>query len=836
RERRREGGAERMHECAGEATCADVYSRHLCTVHDSCLESFDLASGPDWETAALTALGLTLFPLVLRDLPALLDVGFFQRVLPTDFFQRSSMYFEALQMQIGCAVGVVARAACGLWRRGPRAWYAQGFLQWQTRVRRRSAFTGYQELEGAEALRDVRRPKEPLSVAKQSSDHNAVKRCAELLTLNDLAFYTRSAAISSLSLWLCVHFGTWVHYLGGRSGENWVIFTFILAILMDGAISPIVTYGIWFCRHLCVCRLPSLQKHVNRMINELRLGFAWGGEYVLVTVKLLGICLKDVRGTRETTLQWHQQRNIDRMLASGAEQQLYTQPNDEELTELYASDHKMICSTQLDLKAWGTHRPTAQQQKKTKVDRLQLPLTETETETLRQTLDAACTKELQDELQEAIYSIKMSTTARPYEMREWEQWEREQKKMAVKEARKCIKEHEANRKQKTRLKMGGWLEVGNHGYQHKYATDRDLMGELSTSSGAFVDDLIILTRLVTGIEVQLKKLAAFGDWSGLHRNTDKSKITGVEHGKRNIREDRHKGIKCGSQTLKVLKAGEAYKYLGVHLDMLGNWKEEKSKALQEVRRRIEALLATPLTQRQKEYSLKSAVLGKFRYGLHLGICTHGEIQKVENQLGAALKRIYGLPANGTPNEFTTEEKEEYGLGLQSLQATYAQEVYSGLADAVQSEEGKGVQMGYDKRERNLQTRQRMSQVSRSTAGLLERHFQQRGHSEKSEIMKMGLQTQTNTLKKMNALNGYGVHVQGVGNDLMRELAKETLPIMKRLEKARRVYTGAEMEGTARRTKYQRRMGEEYRDPQEQPMTLGSEKLRGECERHKGNEN
>eukprot|EP00854_Cymbomonas_tetramitiformis_P007427 gene7427-biopygen7502 len=381
-----------------------------------------------------------------------------------------------------------------------------------------------------------------------------------------------------------------------------------------------------------------------------------------------------------------------------------------------------------------------------------------------------------------------------------------------------------------------WLEVGNHGYQHKYATDRDLMGELSTSSGAFVDDLIILTRLVTGIEVQLKKLAAFGDWSGLHRNTDKSKITGVEHGKRNIREDRHKGIKCGSQTLKVLKAGEAYKYLGVHLDMLGNWKEEKSKALQEVRRRIEALLATPLTQRQKEYSLKSAVLGKFRYGLHLGICTHGEIQKVENQLGAALKRIYGLPANGTPNEFTTEEKEEYGLGLQSLQATYAQEVYSGLADAVQSEEGKGVQMGYDKRERNLQTRQRMSQVSRSTAGLLERHFQQRGHSEKSEIMKMGLQTQTNTLKKMNALNGYGVHVQGVGNDLMRELAKETLPIMKRLEKARRVYTGAEMEGTARRTKYQRRMGEEYRDPQEQPMTLGSEKLRGECERHKGNEN
>eukprot|EP00854_Cymbomonas_tetramitiformis_P001805 gene1805-biopygen1683 len=149
-------------------------------------------------------------------------------------------------------------------------------------------------------------------------------------------------------------------------------------------------------------------------------------------------------------------------------------------------------------------------------------------------------------------------------------------------------------------------------YQHMYATDKDHRGELSTSSGAFVDDLIILTRLMTGMELQLKKRATFGDWSGLHINTDKSKITGVEHGNRSIREDGHQGVKCGSQTLNVLKAGETYKYLGVRLNMRGTWKEEKSKSLQELRRRIEALLATPLTQKQKEHSLKPAVLGKFR--------------------------------------------------------------------------------------------------------------------------------------------------------------------------------------------------------------------------------
>ncbi|KAK3236274.1 hypothetical protein CYMTET_53576 [Cymbomonas tetramitiformis] len=954
--------------------------------------------------------------------------------------------------------------------------------------------------------------------------------------------------------------------------------------------------------------------------------------------------LTDVGGSRETTLTWHSRRNIDRMLASRAEQKYYTQPTEMELTELHTSDHKMICTTQLDLKAWGTHRPAAQLQRRAKADRLRLPLTEKEGATLRQVLDTAYTREQQDELREAIGMIKRSTTKRhkrkaidyagevvarilgtakeeavqnanlpkpaappeethrlhlpktlrkerdghlrernrcrlnislwkrdiearesvpeeirkadfdnrTEEMREWEQWEREQKKIAAKEARKCITEHEANRKQKTRIKMREmywnnikhyhkkiyrqevengsapaaiiqaietrhgklvvgqqkvaqamgehmawsapykmreperglaeappwldkkyknymqkdkcerpdqtkinlrvdeeayrqavrkmktnkaagpmgiqneilkqmpyrfheqlcelmqlmwgnrhtplpwkkgyfcfhhkqgdvtqqknyrpialldclfklytavltkmladfceingmlsqaqegsrekhntmrqltritnaiedanlskqelhatyidfenaygsvdhekliatlrhlgvptqlteaikdilgeeegdsiqmrakvgeqiseevpirrgilqgdsmgpllfilylepllrWLEVGNHGYRHKYVTDEELRGELRTSSGAFVDDLIILTRLMSGMEQQLKKLAAFGDWSGLRINKDKSKITGVEHGNRNIRESKHKGIKCGNQTLKVLKAGETYKYLGVLLNMLGTWKEEKTKSLRELKRRIAALLATPLTQKQKEYSLKSAVLGKFRYGLHLGIYTQGEIQQVENQLGAALKRIYGLPANGTPNELNTEEKAEYGLGLQSLQAIYAQEVYSGLAEAVQSEEDKGVQMGYGKREKNLRTRQRMSQVSRSTAGLMEKHFGERGYCSNRGKLRMGLQTHTNTMRKMNALNEYGVHVKGVGAH-MQELAKETLPIMKQLENARRVYTDAEMEGTIRTTKYLRRMDKEYRDPQEQPMTTGTEKL------------
>ena len=75
----------------------------------------------------------------------------------------------------------------------------------------------------------------------------------------------------------------------------------------------------------------------------------------------------------------------------------------------------------------------------------------------------------------------------------------------------------------------------------------------------------------------------------------KVEITWVEYGKRDIRRERHEAIRCGGRPLGILWAGDSYKYLGVRLNMLGNWEEEKGTAIKELDRRIKALLATPLT-------------------------------------------------------------------------------------------------------------------------------------------------------------------------------------------------------------------------------------------------
>ncbi|KAK3280534.1 hypothetical protein CYMTET_11628 [Cymbomonas tetramitiformis] len=270
-----------------------------------------------------------------------------------------------------------------------------------------------------------------------------------------------------------------------------------------------------------------------------------------------------------------------------------------------------------------------------------------------------------------------------------------------------------------------WLEVGEHGYQHKYAAEQERLGPLRTTAGAFVDDLLILCPTIFHMRAQLHKLQAFSQWSELKINLTKSAITGIKNGV-SIPEQLHKDLKMPGvdgklSHFKILKPEDTYKYLRVLLAFTGRWDQEKEAAKEEMNHRIQALLRSPLTPDQKEYSLHSAILGKFRYGLHLGLYTAGEIDDFNKIIGGATKNIQGLPRYGTPNIFTTQEKEQYGLGMVPLQAVYAQSIWSGLLEAMHSEEDRGAIRGPAWRQINLESRLRMSHVSRSTRGLVEYH-------------------------------------------------------------------------------------------------------------------
>ncbi|KAK3274381.1 hypothetical protein CYMTET_17430 [Cymbomonas tetramitiformis] len=348
-----------------------------------------------------------------------------------------------------------------------------------------------------------------------------------------------------------------------------------------------------------------------------------------------------------------------------------------------------------------------------------------------------------------------------------------------------------------------WLEVGEHGYQHKYAAEQERLGPLRTTAGAFVDDLLILCPTICHMRAQLHKLQAFSQWSELKINLTKSAITGIKNGV-SIPEQLHTDLKMlgldGKLShFKVLKPDETYKYLGVLLAFTGRWDKEKEAAKEEMNHRIQALLRSPLTPDQKEYSLHSAILGKFRYGLHLGLYTAGEIDDFNKIIGGATKNIQGLPRNGTPNIFTTQEKEKFGLGMVPLQAVYAQSIWSGLLEAMHSEEDKGTVRGPAWRQINLKSRLRMSHVSRSTRGLVEYHSTTRRNCTDLDKLWGGHQTKHNTLRKLNALLRYNITPQGT-EGMLRQLQTPIPKIMEQLEGATRRKSDKEMEGTTRNTK------------------------------------
>ncbi|KAK3252627.1 hypothetical protein CYMTET_38088 [Cymbomonas tetramitiformis] len=233
------------------------------------------------------------------------------------------------------------------------------------------------------------------------------------------------------------------------------------------------------------------------------------------------------------------------------------------------------------------------------------------------------------------------------------------------------------------------------------------------------------------------------------------------------------------------------------------------------------ILRSPLTPDQKEYSLHSAILGKFRYGLHLGMYTADEIDEYDRIIGGATKNIQGLPRNGTPNIFTSAEKEEYGLGMMPLQAVYAQAIWSGIQEAAQSEEDKGAVRTPQWRYINLMTRMRMSHVSRSTLGLIEYHSGTRHNYENLPKLWGGHQIKFNTLRKLNALLRYNITVQGTGS-LLEKTRTPPPNIMRQLENATRPKTDKQLQGRTTMTKAGKIMEGEIAQEEGHEMGPGDE--------------
>ncbi|KAK3242243.1 hypothetical protein CYMTET_48061 [Cymbomonas tetramitiformis] len=235
--------------CLGAGSCAELFSRHLCGSHGTCPQEFEARAGGDWWSMVLTALVIcSVIATLLRDLPAMTTTAFH---LPP----RAERAAVAVSQGLGRSTWATLRGLAAVRERccwQVVAWRVRWRFWQETQQRGRGPWAVFQELEAKEAMGRLRRaggrsdPDDPEEVLHWTP--------AESLTPGDLFSFLLSLGLVLISFWLLIHYSVWNKYLLGEAGEMWTIFTWLLAVLMDGFVSPIVCSIALWIYHLVACR------------------------------------------------------------------------------------------------------------------------------------------------------------------------------------------------------------------------------------------------------------------------------------------------------------------------------------------------------------------------------------------------------------------------------------------------------------------------------------------------------------------------------------------------------------------------------------------------------
>ena len=121
-----------------------------------------------------------------------------------------------------------------------------------------------------------------------------------------------------------------------------------------------------------------------------------------------------------------------------------------------------------------------------------------------------------------------------------------------------------------------WLHSGGRGYKYG-CLEGTQSAQITTSSGAYADDLCLLTTAISDMVNQTEKVDAYTKWSGMKVNNAKCGTTGVLYKgassghhthpyNKTTLETQMKRVKIGGQDVPFLHPDkDAYPYLGVEL-------------------------------------------------------------------------------------------------------------------------------------------------------------------------------------------------------------------------------------------------------------------------------
>ena len=190
------------------------------------------------------------------------------------------------------------------------------------------------------------------------------------------------------------------------------------------------------------------------------------------------------------------------------------------------------------------------------------------------------------------------------------------------------------------------------------------IGGKKINAAAFADDLFLVAETPVGLEHLLDHTNQYFEMCGLSINIEKShtlSLVGNGHSKKTV-VDASRKFYINGRALRALGPSDEWEYLGVTFAPSGR---KKSLLSGKVIPLLDKLTHAPLKPQQRLFALKVFVLPKCYHVMALGRVNVGELNRVDKNVRAALRRWLALP-HDTPVGYFHAPVGEGGLGVPSL--------------------------------------------------------------------------------------------------------------------------------------------------------------------------
>ena len=195
-------------------------------------------------------------------------------------------------------------------------------------------------------------------------------------------------------------------------------------------------------------------------------------------------------------------------------------------------------------------------------------------------------------------------------------------------------------------------EMTKHGYVMRAQWTTNIKTEEKTelthciSHAAFVDDTTWAARGRGEMQTILRTATEFFKINDIEVNTNKTKVITINA----TAENRRKSLTFGDQNakLKILKANEGTRILGVWFSEDGRLATHKAKLQEKVDNTVDTIKGKRITDKQAAYIIQRVLIPALEYMLNICVLSQQECKNLETKYITLLKHKCGL-ARSAPN-------------------------------------------------------------------------------------------------------------------------------------------------------------------------------------------